>query len=545
MTEKKKGNRPLSDDPARRAIRSSLGETILVEAAAGTGKTTSLVDRMVALVGAGASIGQIAAVTFTIKAAAQLDQRFQASLEAAARDDPDPVRREWFVTALGSLDACFVGTIHAFCARLLRERPVEAKLEPGFTEIDEAVDRSERASAWRRFGERLFIEENSTLERLVGFGVRWDDLEPTFNDLCENEDVEPVAQGEVPPPDLSAERARLERYLDSVMPELPANVPSGGWDKLQSALRQADRLRRILDASSAETAEILRVLATGTEVVQKRWPNAARAVALNASHEEFLQDVARPAIQRWREFLHPIAMSLLRPAVDSYRDWRHATGRASFQDLLSVARDLLRDRPAVREDLQRRFPRLLVDEFQDTDPIQAEVVLYLTGQDTSERDCWKLSPIPGSLFVVGDPKQSIYRFRRADIETYNRVRETIRRAGGRVLQLNTNFRSAEQVCEWVNGAFERLLPAGSDPRPEQAEHVPLVAFEPPGGPEAGAFRLEPRGAASNRQADLVAADSARIADVIAAAISGAGMPGGSPRRYLPADFLNLLRRRNN
>jgi len=547
MTEKKKPVQPrLTDDPARAEIRSSLGETLLVEAAAGTGKTTSLVERMVSLVAEGNPVDRIAAVTFTIKAAAQLDQRFQSALELAARQDPDGDRRARFDKALESLDACFIGTIHAFCARLLRERPVEARLEPGFTEMDEAVDKSERIAAWARFGERLFIGENATLERLISLGIRWEDLRPTFDDLCENEDVEAVAQAEVPPPDLDAARARVETYLDALMPELPETVPQAGWDDLQSAARQADRLRRILGRSAAETADILRPLEGIDEVVQNRWPSG-RAVALLRKHEEFCDEIVAPALRSWREFLHPIALSLLRPAVESYREWRRSTGRASFQDLLTLARDLLRDHPAVREDLQRRFPRLLVDEFQDTDPIQAEVVLYLTGQDTSERDCWKLSPVPGSLFVVGDPKQSIYRFRRADIETYNRFRETIRRAGGRILQLSTNFRSAGQICDWVNQAFKRLLPDATEveAHPEQAPHVPLQSFHAAGGPEAGAFRLEPRGARSNRNPDLVAADSSRIAEVIAGALAGRGLPGGSNRQYSPGDFLILLRRRNN
>jgi len=236
--------RPLADAADRDAIRSALDETLLVEAAAGTGKTTSLVERMVALVREGARVDEIAAVTFTIKAAAELDERFQVALERAARGETDPRHRARFDVALAHLDSCFVGTIHAFCARLLRERPVEAGLEPGFAEMDEAADRSERAAAWRRFGERLFLEENPTLEKIVGLGIPWTDLEPTFHDLCENEDVEPIAGRETPVPDLSFARVRVEEYLDARAGEIPAAVPSAGWDKLQGGIRKADRLPR-------------------------------------------------------------------------------------------------------------------------------------------------------------------------------------------------------------------------------------------------------------------------------------------------------------
>jgi ATP-dependent helicase/nuclease subunit A len=117
---------------------------------------------------------------------------------------------------------------------------------------------------------------------------------------------------------------------------------------------------------------------------------------------------------------------------------------------------------------------VLVDEFQDTDPIQAEVLLYLTGRDTSERDWQKLEPLPGSLFVVGDPKQSIYRFRRADIQTYETVSRILQASGGEVLRLSTNFRSTEGICTWANGVFERIFPERATA--SQAAHVALHAF---------------------------------------------------------------------
>ena len=127
----------LPDAAARRAIAEELGTTMLVEAAAGTGKTTSLVDRMVALIATGtARVENLSAVTFTIRAAAQLRQRFQNELEKRHQSETDPQRRERLDAALRGLDSSFLGTIHAFCARLLRERPVEARVDPDFREMD-------------------------------------------------------------------------------------------------------------------------------------------------------------------------------------------------------------------------------------------------------------------------------------------------------------------------------------------------------------------------------------------------------------------------
>ena len=115
---------------------------------------------------------------------------------------------------------------------------------------------------------------------------------------------------------------------------------------------------------------------------------------------------------------------------------------------------LLRDNPEVRRYFRKRFHPILVDEFQDTDPIQAEILFLLTGTDDAERDWTRLAPAPGSLFLVGDPKQSIYRFRRADIDIYNLVKERIEASGGETLDLSANFRSLPSIADWVNPLFD-------------------------------------------------------------------------------------------
>ena len=122
------------------------------------------------------------------------------------------------------------------------------------------------------------------------------------------------------------------------------------------------------------------------------------------------------------------------------------------------AADLLRDKPQIRKYFRKRFTHLLVDEFQDTDPIQAEVMLLLTAQRETETDWRKCRPVDGSLFVVGDPKQSIYRFRRADIATYNQVRQIIERSGGQIVALSANFRTIGPLVDWVNGTFDQVFP---------------------------------------------------------------------------------------
>ncbi|MEP6994543.1 MAG: UvrD-helicase domain-containing protein, partial [Acidobacteriota bacterium] len=520
---KAKTGAELPDAEARRVIREDLGTSLLVEAAAGTGKTTSLVDRMTALIRTGATtIDRISAVTFTIKAAAELSERFQNCLEAAAREAAGEEKPR-LEAALSRLDSAFVGTIHAFCARLLRERPVEAGVDPGFAEMDEPENAAARLEAWGRYTERLFTDENPILPRLSLHNIRLEDLRQTYETLSDNEDVAPAIGPEEPPPDFSAERAAVAQFLARAAAELPAEMPPGGWSDFQEAIRRAQRLVSLRDTSDAPAfAQVLEALDRATK-------KATEAGRVRLDFETLCRETIQPGLRRWREYLHPILMRAVAPAAAEYAAWRRRNGRLNFQDLLLLARDLLRDHPRVRQAFQERFLPILVDEFQDTDPIQAEILFFLTGADTNERDWKKLSPRPGSLFVVGDPKQSIYRFRRAYIQTYGAVRECIEKSG-RVLHLTSNFRSTGALCRWVNGAFAKQFPAAANP--EQAAWVPLAAQREEGAPAV--FRLLTR-TSGPATAPVVEQDSQRIARVIDAAIRiGA-------RR--PSDFLVLFRTR--
>ena len=513
----------LPDDAARRAIREDLGTSLLVEAAAGTGKTTSLVDRMTALIRTGATtIDRISAVTFTIKAAAELSERFQTRLEAAARESAGEERLR-LAAALSRLDSAFVGTIHAFCARLLRERPVEAGVDPGFAEMDEPENAAARLEAWSRYTERLFTDENPILPRLAAVNVRLEDLRQTYETLSDNEDVAPAIGPELQPPDFSGERAAVSKFLARAAAELPAEMPPGGWTDFQEAVRRAQRLVSLRDTSDAPAFALV------LEALERATKKATEAGRVRFDFETLCSETIEPGLRRWREYLHPILMRAVAPAAAEYAAWRRRNGRLNFQDLLLLARDLLRDHPRVRMAFQERFLPILVDEFQDTDPIQAEILFFLTGADTKEKDWKTLSPKPGSLFVVGDPKQSIYRFRRADIETYGTVRLRMEESG-RVLHLTSNFRSTGQLCRWINGAFSKQFPASATP--EQAAWVPLAAQREEGVPRV--FRLQTR-TSGPATAPVVEQDSRRIAHAIEAAVAR------GERR--PGDFLVLFRTR--
>lgn len=459
---------PLPDDDARARIRTDLGSSILVEAAAGTGKTTCMVERMVNLVGAGACPDPrgMAAITFTRKAAAEIRARFQFELEkrlgASTGEEKARLGR-----ALEEIDQIFVGTIHSFCARLLRERPVEAGVDPAFRELDPEEDALLRESAWSRVEDDL--AGTGVLEGLRKVGLSLSDLSSAFGIMAQNRDVTEWPSPDVLPPPLEEALEAIDRWAATIRTRLEALMKAGVLpdppekDNFEERCRSVLRVHRMLDRDDlADVMETLAVFAQKPAVIQGEWrgdKSGSRDLAARAEidrWEEFAARMEERFLSTWRAHRYAAVMPVLRAGLSLYDRERETAGALNYQDLLIRAAAMLRESPDARHYFQLRFTHLLVDEFQDTDPVQAEVVLLLTASDPDETRWWMCAPREGSLFVVGDPKQSIYRFRRADITTYNRVKEIIGKKGaGRIVYLTSNFRSVPPVINWVNRVFDR------------------------------------------------------------------------------------------
>jgi ATP-dependent helicase/nuclease subunit A len=568
----KRKNQP-PDNEQRELIVRELDRTMLVEAAAGTGKTTSMIARMVALLAAGkCQIDALAAVTFTRKAAAEIRGRFQLELERAASESTRGQRKR-LQQALEHIDRCFIGTIHSFCARLLRERPVEANVDVAFQEIDDAVDRTLRDQAWREYVESLVAADSPVVSELEEKGMKlWQrtrrqdpivgELEelglevaqmgPAFMRMAEFPDVDDWPATEIPTPDLTAARAELRAYMEHIrtlLPSLPANP---GNDKLMPAYRQVARMMQHADLDRpAELVEILDefVEFPSGDVIQRNWLGGpAQAKSERARWNDFAQRLAVPTVRAWREHCYAPVLRALRPAKDIYDRLRRENNQLNFQDLLLKAAALLRDKPQIRQYFRTRFSHVLVDEFQDTDPIQAEVMLLLTADDPAEIDWQKCRPADGSLFVVGDPKQSIYRFRRADIITYTKVKKIIADSGGMIVPLSANFRAIEPVINWINTAFNSRFPDHAskyspEKNPLQLGRTGIVEHQVP-----AVLKLEiPRSARTDY--DVAQYDADAIARTIRHAIdSGLTIPrtdkereAGVQPQVRPEDFLVIAR----
>jgi len=516
--------RNLPDAAARRSIRENLDVTMMVEAAAGTGKTTSLVDRMIGLVRSGrAGVETIAAVTFTVKAAAHLRERFQEGLEKAvielkAQDKDEGVELARMQKALAGLERCFIGTTHAFCARLLRERPVEAAVDPDFEELDETDARFLANRFFERWIERSAAAGEPRLAALREIGLPAATLKSQFRTLSAFPDVT-FKYLETERPDLNHALNSVLEFLVEVEPHMPPNDQDA--DKFVQMITRLKEIRdsTVFDDEPSKATFLEEADHKTRKPTQRKWANKKVAKDFGDRYESLAINTIGPALQRWKEHVHGVALAFLEPAVREFSRERRRSGTLTFEDLLVTARDLLREHSNVRRYFQRRFTHLLVDEFQDTDPLQAEVMFYLTGEKVEEKEWRKLRPRAGGLFIVGDPKQSIYRFRRADITTYLAVRKQIAEHGGEIVQLSTNFRSLPPICDWVNANFESMFGRDDVEAGRQAEHVPLTPFHQ-GQPDgiAGTWVLETAG--GNRYEEVAAAEAARLVSWIRRAVDG-------------------------
>ena len=486
----------LDDDDRRRAIHER-ERNVVVDASAGTGKTKLVVDRLVELVAPTDGrdpipIDRLAAITFTRKAAGELRVRTrQCILEALATIRPDAPRAAPLLRALGGIDTAHIGTIHGFADRLLRKWPAQARLDPMY-ELDDDDDRL----AHECFTTLVQNAETRTLAELLRGSPAADRAEEATATILDAQRAglrlrsldtehwtyhgfEGLVAGFV-----------LHRDVDS------AGAPSCEFDR-SAFQRYADEYLTLIDGLSSETRGGRWLLDTGAilrtvlsdpdpavlfrEVVDRleRGPRGRASDPPRLAHDfpgderawdvwkalegderrepvraASLRDDLLAPLRRWLA----IRLVRLRPVVLHVYELVKARHQVvDHIDLLMRLRNLLRDDRAIRRSCQGLFDHIFVDEFQDTDPLQAEIVLFLCerGAEAANWEAVKLAP--GTLTVVGDPKQSIYRFRRADIGTYQRVLEIIGRSPYLAVQLSSSFRSAPGLVNWLNGRFAEIL----------------------------------------------------------------------------------------
>lgn len=495
----------LKDHAARRLAITAHDRSILVEAGAGSGKTAVMAGRIALLMAGGALPTHIAAVTFTELAASELLSRVRGyvqellagqiavELRGALPDGLSDMQRTNLARAAQHIDEITCSTIHGFCQRLIKPYPVEANIDPGAG----IFDRNQGDLAFQDIVESWLREQLGTAQASLLGSMVLADPEGSVALVHRIAQRLRSARRLLPPPQsqlaplLATMRAALTRFDQFVRTAAATEEDSV---KYAAAMRDLEALLAGLDPSSTVDLVALLRLQPSDELVTKdmefraykkksKWVAAAK---LTKADGEQLNvdatahyDACKDAWAALRRHAASAALAALlqetQPILQRYQDYKRRIALLDFDDLIFAARDLLRDHDVVRRALGERFRHVLVDEFQDTDPLQTEIFWRLCGDPPTPDARWQDFRIrPGALFLVADPKQAIYRFRGADVMAYVEARSAFQAQDAQsLLQISTNFRSRASILTFVNTRFEPLLTT-----PSQPGFTALDAFHP-------------------------------------------------------------------
>ncbi len=500
---------PLTDAESRRMAAEDLYRNLLVEAGAGTGKTTLLIERILNLIRSGrARLSEIAAVTFTEKAASELVDKVRKKIEeAAASCRSDASQRALWETALADIDTAPISTIHSFAGRLLRESPFEAGLDPRFEVLEGTMAKLALEDAWDEWLPGALERDPRPVRRALRAGLSLSNVQKLAIHLHghRDRDIErAVAPG---PPDPAESFLRsweaIQEELDRLAPRCN-ETDDAGFSQIRRLRSSLDRCRVLARGGDRDDLDrpLLDLKIVKNAGNKKKWRSPGDLKSVK-EHFETLRRRHEDLAAAIRHEIFRALVLWLRGFIDHAVAARRAQGLLTFQDHLIECRNLLRDHPTVRERFQNRFKALLLDEFQDTDPLQVEIAFFLAERGPPRAKDWRdVELAPGKLFIVGDPKQSIYRFRRADIEIYEAVKAKL----DATESITNNFRSQAAIIDWVNAAFGRIIRKPEDGGSYQSDYEPLVATIPGASPP---LALD---AAAGKELRLVSSASREEAD---------------------------------
>jgi ATP-dependent helicase/nuclease subunit A len=479
--------RPLTDQQGR-AI-SCRDVSVVLSSGAGCGKTHVLTQRYLSHLREGAEVGQIVAITFTDRAARQMRERIRHGLHTLLHAAPDDEVEHW-TAHLRALETAQICTIHAFCGTLLRQHAVEAGIDPGFDVLEDVLSVNLETEALTTSLQRLLPAQNETgedLRRLVVL-YGWKPVNEALQQLLGAwDDRAWRSWTEEAPGQITAawqQYARTEllpRFLSYLLAAAPKIVgcldllrrkpPLPGSKMAESVAVLLDELPRL--ATAPDLAAAVERLTEAAKVGRhgvKAWTDADDYQAIKAALEGFREELRGQRLEAFAAVPEEVTEAVvtgqrfLRVAGEvmrAYRDLKQQHGVVDFQDLLVRSRDLLRDQPALRARLQERYSFLLIDELQDTDPVQMQLVEYLCGGGLTA----------GKLFAVGDHSQSIYRFRGANVRLFRDLRGSVPHEGR--LGLTLNFRSQPALLHFANALLGDHL----------VDYEPLRAHRPPLNPD--------------------------------------------------------------
>jgi CRISPR-associated exonuclease Cas4 len=491
----------LMDESNRRRALTDLDATLLVEAAAGTGKTSLLAGRVLVLLAASVSPREIAAITFTEFAAGELRERVTQYLEHLLAGRVPVELRLAFPEGIAKSQKCALWrahprmdeltctTIHGFCYDLLRTYAVEAAIDPGADILDSARADLAFGSTFERWLRRRLHDATSAVDP-VAWAAQLDlfGAEDLFRNLAKFRRDHRTAQ----PCPVEIDRNKDARFVACVGEFRRWFATTPGHADAEHDLIELEQLAahfcgkfeplpdfgRLWELAHPPRVTLMQRQSFDLLPYKRRgiWHRVAGAVEARRLAQESASHYDRCA-EAFRELIGYLAAAIVctittefDELLDNFEQFKRRAAVLDFDDLLYITRRVLRENNVVREAAAKRFQRILVDEFQDTDPIQAEIVFLLSGVGARGNPWYECRLLPGHLFMVGDPRQAIYRFRGADVATYRHAREAVERNfPGNVLHVTSNFRSCEDIVRHINFCFEAPLQAqGTGYAPLQA-----------------------------------------------------------------------------
>lgn len=474
----------MTDAEARNIIINELKKNIFVVAGAGSGKTSMLVNRMVALIESGeTTIDKICAITFTVNAAAEFLERLRKTLKRRSLGNfldndswpgglgkitEDIKSRD--KTALLNIDLCFAGTIDAFCNLILSEYPINAKIPSSSSVLDDKEASILYKKEYARLAElykdnesykafvRLFKNPSSTFSNAIELVIdasflnvqyekpvkSLDEFIKDFKDKYEaslKADIKQISNSDSVINDKS--KVVIEKYHDFL--NLKAKYLTN-WN-----------LNTILDLSKLE--KILKVLTFKDDPYVSNLINyeIKDGKKLYSYQEDCLFEDAIKEIELMK---FNFAIDFLLSCAQEVRQELKNKGKLTFNEYLFTFKEMVKEDMyngmSLINHIRKKYTHFLIDESQDTSPFQYELFLFLNSKKPVN-SIDDVDLIPGSVFIVGDPKQSIYRFRNADISSYNRVRRIFENnKDNLVVELTNNYRCSNMLCHYFNDRFKDM-----------------------------------------------------------------------------------------
>lgn len=474
-----------ADERARESIINDIDKNLFVEAGAGSGKTTMLVNRMVAMIEKGIPVDKICAITFTKNAALEFYERFQTLLIkrssladckgkrfAGDLDKPNELTAKRCLAALADIDLCFMGTIDSFCNMILSEHPTEAGIPSNTSLVNEK--------------EELQLYRNFYLALLGGkYGDELREQAIYFNQLFRNSEEAFVILFK----ELMARRNVAFNYTKTALEDVDQKFK----EARAGMLRIMAAFERDLSYLTNKKGDAQVIYRANAVTIKRRWSGNLNKVenalgklaelsyglepgALGLDKEAYVrkngettvfnindEDSSSALIRQIREYKYNGVLTFAFSCIEVLEAELKRQGKFTFFDYLYYLRNALvvdsQRGGRLIDHIYGRHSYFLIDEFQDTNPLQAEIFFHLAAENVAEEAYVNCIPRPGSLFIVGDPKQSIYRFRSADVSSYLRIRELFEnKANCAVVQLVNNFRSRNVLKGYFNTVFSEMMP---------------------------------------------------------------------------------------